>query len=1224
MDTGPTTARSDFYVVGIGASAGGLGALEAFFANVEHEAGCAYIIVTHLDPTHKSMMPELLARQTRLPVKQVEDGVQIEPNCVYTIPPNRELGIDGGKLVTVEHPQPRGFRMPINTFFSHLAREYEERAVAVVLSGSGSDGAEGVREVKSRGGLVLCQSPEDAKYEGMPTSTISSGMVDQISPARDLPRLIARHVRHDLRRFVPRFVELDSEVTPEQLELVVAALRDTIGHDFKHYKPGTMRRRVTRRVEATKASSIEAYIDLLRTDAREAEALFTECLINVTKFFRDPDAFRLLETSVVPRLIESMSEANPVRIWLAGCSSGEEAYSVAMLLHEEAQRAGKPLSSSIFATDVDAEALAAARTGLYESSQVVGHVSPERIERYFTRADHLYKVNKAIRDLVVFSLHDLVRNPPLSRIDLICCRNVFIYFSTELQQKILSTFHYALRPSGYLFLGSSESLGSYEGNFDQLGAKEKIYRKNAVPTTQGVRPLSIAPSYRSPVGRIARGVGRSTEQPEEAAKTFFLQEDLEPSVLINDSYEVLYLAGPVRDILLVPIGAPSYDIFALVPPSLHTELKATIYSCIRNRASATYKNARFEQRGAAISIDIIVRPVVIGSTDTGYTAVTFARARRETGSQPLTKDAQDLSGDAANLRALVVQQSEELEQTKMVLANVVRDAEATYQELTSSNEELMSTNEELQSTSQELETSREELQALNEELETVNSELRRKIEDLTAVNNDVSNLVLAAEIGTVVLDEHLRIKSFTPAATKVFNLIQSDIGRPIGHISHRLRDAEVEPSLRVVLAGSGSEEREVATTEGRRYVMRTLPYRTADNRIEGAVLTFVDVSALRLAEVALEATERRLGGLVSAVPDTFAVVSREMEILDYKLGAAGLSLGKGIAAGVRLTRTRANSLNIREVDLDRFAEAVSAVLEDGVTRELEITVGPHGGSARLVELRVAKASTEAVVCVFRDLTEKRENDALRIANATAEKVSRAKSDFIANMSHELRTPLNGILGFAEILNMGLAGPLNEKQSEYATNIHTSGRQLLQLVEEILDLAKVESETITLQLTEFPLHAVVEEVLKSCEPLHTAGRIEISTGRFVREAVVRADRKRLRQVLFNLVGNSIKFTPEGGIIEVDAQRCPIGGIEISVADSGLGIPEEDLDRIFGRFEQVEAHRRSGKGGSGIGLSLVKNFVELHGGRVTAKVPGIGEDGSKFTVWLPPERFRGPAP
>jgi len=567
---------------------------------------------------------------------------------------------------------------------------------------------------------------------------------------------------------------------------------------------------------------------------------------------------------------------------------------------------------------------------------------------------------------------------------------------------------------------------------------------------------------------------------------------------------------------------------------------------------------------------------------------------------------------------VVKAQTEELQKTKLILKNVVRDADTTYQELSSANEELMSTNEELQSTTQELETSREELQSLNEELETVNAELRRKVDDLTSANDDMNNLMAATQIGTLFLDQALQVKSFTPAVTSFFNLISGDVGRPINHISHGLVDFDLMSCLSEVTGTLTLVEKEATAEDGRQIIIRVLPYRTADNKIDGVVVTFFDTTNLHIAKQALEQSERRLNALLNAIPDAFVMVSSEGVVLDYRVGSGGLTLARDKIVGKSIESLPSVECFLDQSDLAKVSKAVKKVLRNQDVDEIEVSVTPPGETTKIVEVRIASGGPDFAVCVFRDVTDRREAEYLKVAKDTAEKVSTAKSEFIANMSHELRTPLNGILGFAEILKVGLTGDLTAKQSEYVENIYKSGKQLLTLVNEILDLAKTESEGLTLEESEVCLNSVVQEVVKSCEPLHTNDGIEVDCQKLDESIVIWGDRRRLWQVLLNLLGNAIKYTGKGGRVEFQSHISKDGEVILKVADNGIGIPVADLERVFGRFEQVTDKSRPSKGGTGIGLALVRKIVELHDGKVQASLPGLDERGVSFTITFPPKR------
>lgn len=1210
--------NENFYVVGVGASAGGLEALEGFCSHIPPDLNCAYVVVTHLDPTHKSMMSELLSRHTSLHVKQIESGDMICPGVIYIIPPNRELAVHDGRLVTIEHAQPRGFRTPINTFFNSLANEYRNRAIAVILSGSGTDGSESLNSVKAMGGFVMVQNPDDAKYSGMPTSAIATGVVDCIESAQALPEIILRYARKELIKST--FSSLDDRlqvsIRSQDLLTIFDILKAKTGHDFRSYKSSTLLRRLVRRIEATKAESVDQYIQVLKRNSAEVDALFNEFLINVTRFFRDENTFSFMETEIIPDLVSRMTPSTPLRVWVAGCSTGEEVYSIAMLIKEQATSRGHILNLNLFATDIDAEALALARVGNYPSSQVESQVSQERIGRFFTKNDKFYKISKTIRDMVIFSQHDITRNPPLSKIDMVCCRNVMIYLSSEAQQKSLSMFHYALKLRGYLVLGPSESLGAHDRYYEVLSKSDRCYRKNGVETPALTKYHVNAPYVRSAPPKQLMNSTPSRRSISDLTKSFFIAEDLPPTAVIDSANEVVHFEGNIEGFFKLKSGSPSLDIFSLLDPRIHTEIRATIFSVAKNRQPVRFNRVKLGDSHRVCNI--VARPLIVEGVDTGHTVISFVQVSESDllDVLPVTKEINEPISE--EVMRLVKSQSEDLEKTKLILSNVVKDAEATYQELSSSNEELMSTNEELQSTTQELETSREELQSLNEELETVNAELRHKVDELTTANNDISNLMVATEIGAVFLDQSLCVKNFTPAACRYFNLIHSDVGRSISHLSHHFNDLNLRDEIASVLDSLVVTEKEVSTDDGHFVIMRILPYRTTDNQIDGVVLTLLDVTSIHSTKAALQRSESQVGALLSAVPDAFIMISADDIVLDYRVGSAGLVIARESIVGRQFHALTSKELFIEPDSARRLLSSIRAVIGRQGVEDVEVQLFSGSSALRVVEARVASGGADFAVCFFRDVTDKRESEHLRVAKDTAERVSRAKSEFIANMSHELRTPLNGIMGFAEVLKEGLAGPLNADQAEYIENIYSSGSQLLHLVNEILDLAKIEAESLVLEESEFPLHLLIHEVVKRCQPLYMGAHITVDCSSVAQNILVFADRRRLGQVFLNLLGNSIKFARRGGKIAFRSEVLRENEVVIRVEDNGIGIPRGDLERVFGRFEQVIDRKRLSASGTGIGLALVKSIVELHGGTVKASLPGLEGKGVTFSIFLPHER------
>ena len=816
-------------IVGIGASAGGVDALRRLFPNVASDCGMAFVVVQHLDPDHGSALAEVLARRTSLPVTQIEDDTAVEPNRVYVIPPNSALTIRDGRLLLARPTAPRGQRNPIDEFFTSLARDQGENAACVILSGTGSDGTLGLRAIKEGGGLTLAQS--EAEYDGMMRSAVSTSLVDFVLRAEEMPAKLADYFSH-VTRLEDSKGEAAQPDAANYLDQITTILRAQTGHDFSAYKDRTIVRRVQRRMHVLQIDDASAFIERLRRDGREVTLLFQDLLIGVTNFFRDSDAFAVLEHQVISNLFKDKGPDDTVRVWVPGCATGEEAYSIAILLREHAPKSERKPKLQVFASDIDGHALDVARLGRYPAA-VATDIPAPWLDRYFLREDGTYRIASDLREICLFSLHNLLRDAPFSKLDLISCRNLLIYLSGELQGRVIPLFHYALVPNGYLFLGTSENVTRHSRLFLPVDKTHRVFRRR---TNHGRQipefPLTTPdPSRRALPVPLHRAVAEPTLKA--AAERQLLERFAPAFVVINAEGELLQSSGRTGKYLELPPGVPDTNIFNMARPGLRLELRAAIHRAIGSGQLVVQPKVNVGTNGGRQEIDVYVQPMRFGSpTDLLYMIVF-----QDVGGIKAIVDADTAAGDDAE-ETSVRQLEAELRATKERLQTTTEELESSNEELKSSNEELQSINEELQSTNEELETSKEELQSINEELQTVNAELNARVEELSRANNDMSNLLESTQIATVFLDRTLTVKSFTPAAKDVFRLVESDVGRPIMHVRARSDIDTIQEDAERVLRTLSATERPVKSNEnGTRYMMRMLPYRTVDNVINGVVMT---------------------------------------------------------------------------------------------------------------------------------------------------------------------------------------------------------------------------------------------------------------------------------------------------------------------------------------------------------------------------------------------------
>lgn len=853
-------AADECVVVGIGASAGGLAAFKTLLRSAPHDGGVAYVLVQHLDPTHESLMAELLAKYTAMPVKQVNGKTRIEPDHVYMIPPNKFIRIKDGELLLDRPVKKRGIRMPIDYFFYSLAEARRERSVCIVLSGTGSDGAAGARAVKAEGGMTIVQDPSTAEYDGMPRAAMSTGAVDFVLPIDEMPEVFLPYTQH------PYVIEADrpslAERAPDYYRAILGLLHAHTDHDFSKYKNGTLTRRIERRMGIRHMKSPSDYLSLLREDSNELHALFKDMLIGVTQFFRDAKMWEELSDALTTRLLEKRDD-EPFRVWVPGCSTGEEPYTLAMMLYDLQERQNRRLDLQIFATDIDRDAIDVARAGSYSES--VAKDLPDRyLEMYFHREGERLRVKKRLRESCIFAVQNLLSDPPFSGLDVICCRNLLIYLEAEVQTHLFDMFHFALKPEGLLVLGSSESLGRRKKMFAAVSQSSRIFRKVG-DSKHAPGRFAIPSGFANTPANQERRDQRETSHPavSELSQQALLQEYAPPSVIVDNRGSIEFIHGAVRDYLDFPVGEPKLDISSIAVEGLKKKLRAAFTQCKTQGEPVSVLAPRVNRNGGWVKVRVRAQPLSLSKAVGPLYLISFIDE------SPPTKQLPDVPADAlrntdveleslgfdeaTDLRQLAI----ELQATREDLQSTIEELESANEELKASNEEVMSMNEELQSTNEELETSREELQSINEELSTVNSQLHDKVDELESTTNDLSNLLTSTDMATLFLDNNLRIRRYTPATTRVMNILDSDIGRPIDDLSPRVKDPELITDARSVLSNLSPLEREIDNGPESFYSRRITPFRTTDNKIEGVVITFADITRVTMAAKVCEDRERQ-------------------------------------------------------------------------------------------------------------------------------------------------------------------------------------------------------------------------------------------------------------------------------------------------------------------------------------------------------------------------------
>ncbi|TVT56340.1 MAG: SAM-dependent methyltransferase [Sedimenticola thiotaurini] len=875
-DQPSSVEHKHFSIVGIGASAGGLEAFEQFFRSMPTDSGLAFVLVSHLDPSHASLLTEILQRTTTMPVMEAQDHLRVAPNSVYVIPPNRDMAIFGSTLLLSIPEGPRGQRMPIDAFLRTLAEDQGEKAVGVILSGTGTDGTQGLRAILGAGGITLAQDPQTAKYAGMPSSAIQAGYVTRVLQVEEMPTVLQAGM--SVLVISP---ETDASATKAALggmNRILMLLRNVTGNDFSQYKKNTIGRRIERRMSRHNIEDVEVYVRYLKENPDEVSILFKELLINVTNFFRDPEAFLFLKEDVIPQILADKPEGYVFRAWVSGCATGEEAYSIAILLREFMDESQRDLKVQIYATDLDEDAINVARAGLY-SPNIAADVLPERLRRFFVKEDAGYRIKKEIREMVVFAIQNIIKDPPFTRLDLLTCRNLMIYLEPELQNRLIPAFHYAIKPGGVLFLSPSESIGGHPNLFAALSRKWKIYR--AVHSTASARAVMASGlSWAAEPGK--KGVDEVVKKTKEInfselTKRVLLQFFAPASVLVDLDGNILFVHGETGKYLRPAPGQATLNLVDMAREGLQLELRSSLQEAASLGNPILNRQVLIKTNGDRQMINLNVRPLPVGNTEQSLLLVSFQEMAQGTGKVTSVKSGKraPLKAEARRIDVL----EHELAYTRENLQATIEEQQASNEELKSTNEELQSTNEELQSTNEELETSKEELQSVNEELVTVNSELQAKIEQLAGMQNDMKNLLDNINIGTIFLDQYLCIRRFTREATQVYRLVSTDVGRSLADIKSDLEGYDLLPEAQAVLDTLVPFECEAHTVNGTCYLARIQPYRTLDNMIDGVVLTFTDISLRVAAEAATQVAREQADAIIDTLRESLLVLDDNLNVV---------------------------------------------------------------------------------------------------------------------------------------------------------------------------------------------------------------------------------------------------------------------------------------------------------------------------------------------------------
>jgi two-component system, chemotaxis family, CheB/CheR fusion protein len=1194
--------RLAFPVVGIGASAGGLEAAIEFFQNMRADSGMAFVLVQHLPPDRETLITEILSKKTTMPVLHVDDGLELQPNHVYCIRPGRTLLLQDGRFRLGE-PLVKPMRnRPIDDFFKSLAEEQRERGIAIILSGMGSNGSAGAQAIKAVGGLCVAQDPETAAFPSMPRHLVDAGYADFILKPADMPEMLIGYAEHPYAReegndLVARALRREQQYIRE----ILAVMRTRTRHDFSGYKKPTLLRRIQRRMGLARLTHLSDYVRLLRQTPGEVVALTDDLLIHVTGFFRDPEAWESLRELVIAPLIAGRDAGSTIRAWVTACASGEEAYTLAMLLIEESDRLGKPLDIKIFATDTADRTLQNARHGVYPGG-IEAEIMPERLERFFQREDAVYRVRQELRERVIFAPQNVLRDPPFSRLDIVTCRNLLIYLEPELQQRVLSLLHFGLREGGALFLGTSETAAGNDGLFETIEKKARIFRRVG-PTRHGGVEFPI-PQIAAARAEVKLGETRPVPpRPTLAQLTHraLLDHHTPAAVTIDREFRILYYHGNTAPYFAQPPGEPTRELLTVVRDTLRGGVRTALHRAIGHNA-ATQETGWIEDPDGKREQVAIRVSAIHPKSDLDCFIVSFQRFEA-------------WAAEPVELPGRGQENADDLRRVRDELQSTVEELQTSNEELKAAHEEVVSTNEEIQSTNEELETSREEMQSLNEELSTVNSQLQAKVEEYQAVSSDLASLLTSTDLAVLFLDTRFRIRRFTPQVSDLIDVISSDIGRPLSDLAQKFDDPDLLRDAAQVLERLVPSEHEVSVAGGRWFLRRITPYRTAENRIDGIVIAFVETTARRRAEQALRRSEEQFRRAIEEAPIPVLLLAEDGEVL--QLSSAWTRLTGHVIREVPTLEAWLHFVDAESVPTLRAGlQAVFSRPDARIDADLAIRT-PNG-----LRHWTLSASSPGVLpdgrrmCVGMavDITDRKRAELELLASKEAvEAASAMKDQFLANISHELRTPLSVILMWSKLLAGDEMAEADRKDAVDA--IARSADAQRRLIEDLLDTTRIASGKLRVMLKPVPLAQVVSAAADAIRPLAQVRNQKLTVAVADGPGHVLGDSVRLEQVVWILLHNAVKFSPSGGEIRLTLERQS-DLLVLTVQDDGPGIAADFLPRLFQPFVQAGDDKGSrARSGLGLGLSIAKSLVQMHGGTIQAVSSGSDHGGATFVVRIP---------
>ncbi len=1175
-------------LIAVGASAGGLEALKSFFEGIPAKDNNSYIVIQHLSPDFKSMMGELLEKSTDLSIEEIEENTEISPGTIYLIPTSSNLIIQNGQLQLVDKPKGQKLNLPIDMFLQSLAQFKEDQAIAIILSGTGSDGTRGIKTIKEKGGLVMVQNPTQAKFDGMPQSAIQTGLVDYVLNTENMGKELQKYINAPV---VLHFTDDDIQYDEVTLSKILNLIHEATDVDFTEYKHSTLARRVARRVNVCQCSSLSEYYNLLKSQPIEIPILAREFLIGVTKFFRDLPVWEIMEETVIPEIIAGKVNGEKLKIWDVACSTGEEAYSLAMYINEELERQNKKIEVKIFATDISQEHLDIGGLGIYSES-IVADMDPALLQKYFITKNNGYQAVEKLRDMIIFSHHNIIKNPPFHNMDLVLCRNMLIYFQPSIQKRALNVLHYSLRENGFLVLGTSESISSHSDSFEVINRKWKIYKNTLLRKSLNAEVLHSSANNRPREKSRTRSISKSRPKVSSAVQKInnelneaILEQFGGASVFIDSEYNILQAIGEFRKYASLPVVGFSINLLDMLSADLKHIVKATVKAAVQRNEKVVYKDAIYTHQDENKNLDLIVKPFKSHNLDQEVNYVlTFLEKELELSQiEPVER----LTVDSRS-QNYIMELEEDLRKTKEELQSSIMEVETSNEELQAANEELLASNEELQSTN-------EELQSVNEEINTVNAENIQKIDDLASLNADINNLLESTDIGTIFLDNELRIRKFTPAIKKHFSLINSDIGRPINNFNSNFgvnRTKSLLQKCKEVLATGKTIVSNIRSLDNKSYLRRISVFKDSNDKSTGIVITFVDVESLEKAKRRVELSEKRFKSFyeddpimhISVDPFTLNINQCNKQTLE-KLGYSSKEeiIGKPIFdlyeddAQVqvlklnRLFKERGELVNVEQEMITKDGVKLPMILNSTLEVDDKNTVVAYRFTC--VDISALKQAQE-------DLKEQKSD---------LERVNKDLEQFVSICSHDLQEPLATIKFGSDILGKIYAEKLDDKAKEYISYIDEASDRLANQIKGLLEHSRIGRDSKKIMVDSKELMEVVKYDLGK-RLRETKGKVYIGN-----LPKLMAYEIELRLLFQNLLSNALKYIAKDRIPEIRVSAYPEGDYWIfSFMDNGIGISEEDQKNIFTIFNRVRTQDKYE--GTGVGLAHVEKIVQLHEGNV----------------------------